>query len=224
MALRRPEDIRLVAFDLDGTLIDQTIFIWKTLHEHFGSDPLRRASARDDYLAGRISYAEWFKTDLVLLGERGADRASLLACFDGLTPAPGALETLQALEARGYKLGLISGSLDVLLQHLLPLHPFDHVLINRLHFAPDGTIAGGEPTPYDMQGKADGLAELARREGLELSACAFIGDNVNDLHVMRAAGYAIGVHIKHADVRAVIDHELKGQDLRPLLKLFPPLG
>jgi phosphoserine phosphatase len=224
MALRNPDGIRLVAFDLDGTLIDQTIFIWKTLHEHFGSDPKRRATARDDYLAGRISYAEWFRTDLVLLGERGADRDAILACFDGLTPAPGAIETLETLKARGYKLGLISGSLDVLLQHLLPLHPFDHVLINRLHFAPDGTIAGGEPTPYDMQGKANGLAELARREGIDLPACAFVGDNVNDLHVMGAAGYSIGVHVKHPDVRTVIDHELAGQDLRPLLKLFPPLG
>ena len=29
---------RLVCFDLDGTLVDNTIFIWQTLHEYFQTD------------------------------------------------------------------------------------------------------------------------------------------------------------------------------------------
>ena len=162
MALKTAPHIRLIAFDLDGTLIDDTIFIWKTLHDFFRSDPRRRKQARKDFLQGRISYADWFHTDLALLSERGADRESILACFDGLKPAPGARETLAALKQRGYRLGLISGSLDLLLDHFFPTHPFDHVLINRLYFDEAGRIAGGQHTPYDMAAKADGLIHVIR--------------------------------------------------------------
>ncbi len=29
---------KLVCFDLDGTIVDDTVFIWQTLHEHFKTD------------------------------------------------------------------------------------------------------------------------------------------------------------------------------------------
>jgi phosphoserine phosphatase len=213
--------VRLIAFDLDGTLLDRTVYIWSTLHEHFGSDPARRRKAADDYHAGRISYADWFHHDLLLLSERGADRAGILRAFDALRPAPGAGEVLRELKRRGYRLAVISGSLDVVLEHFFPGAPFDHVLINRLELDAEGRIAGGTPTPFDLAGKAEGLSELARREGLTLAQCAFVGDNINDLPVMRAAGFSVGVRIKSPEVAAAASLILPGDDLRELLALFP---
>jgi N-acylneuraminate cytidylyltransferase len=72
-----------------------------------------------------------------------------------------------------------------------------------------------------MAGKADGLAAMAREAGLPLAQCAFIGDNVNDLDVMRAAGLAIAVHVKHPDVARTADLVIESTDLRALLPLFP---
>lgn len=224
MALRKrevdPASIRLIAFDLDGTLVEGTIFVWKTLHEHFKTDAQRRQKAADDFHGGRISYSDWFETDLELLEARGADRASILAVFDGLRPAPGARETLAELRRRKFRLGLISGSLDILLERFFP-GAFDHVLINRIAFDALGRIQGGIPTPYDLEGKADGLSELARREGLTAGECAFVGDNLNDLAVLRAAGLAIGVNLKHPDVASACDLVLRDGDLSALLAVFP---
>jgi len=213
--------IRLIAFDLDGTLVDRTTYIWQTLHDHFGSDPTRREQAKADFFAGRIPYADWFAHDLVLLRERKATRQAMLDCFADLHPVEGAKEILDTLAQRGYRLAVISGSLDVLLDHFFPSHPFHHVFINRLHFDESGHIQGGDATPYDLEGKARGLEELARREGLDLSQCAFVGDNVNDLDVMRVAGLAIGINIKHPDVAAAADLVLEQGALSRLLEIFP---
>jgi phosphoserine phosphatase len=220
----RAARVRLVAFDLDGTLVRGTVFIWQTLHERFGTDPARRQKAREDFLAGRSSYADWFRSDLELLAARGATRERILECFAGLEPAPGARETLQALASRGYRLAVISGSLDVLLEHHFPGHPFRHVFINRLVFHPDGRIAGGEATPYDLEGKADGLRALARQEGLGLAECAFVGDHVNDLEALAAAGLGVAVNVKDERVARAAHLVLPGHDLRALLEILPGPG
>jgi len=220
VALSNARDIRMVCFDLDGTLVDRTVFIWSTLHEHFGTDATRRKRAADDYRAGRISYADWFANDLRLLAERGADREGIIAAFGSLSPAPGARETLIELRRRGYRLGLISGSLDLLLDHFFHDTAFDHVLINRIRFDGTGRMAGGTHTPYDLEGKADGLREIAAREGLLVKQCAFVGDNVNDLAVMRVAGLAIGINIKSPAVAEAADVVIDNPDLRSILYLL----
>jgi len=221
MALAATRDIRLICFDLDGTLIDNTIYIWSTLHEHFGSDASRRAKAAEDYRAGKTSYREWFLTDLELLRGCGADRAGMLEAFERLVPAPGAHETLAELGRRGYRLGLISGSLDLVLDHFFPRAPFAHVLINKIEFDSQGRISGGQHTAYDLGAKAAGLAEIAGREGISLAECAFVGDNVNDLEVMQAAGFSLGVNIKNERVAEAADVVVAGNDLRKVLEYFP---
>ena len=55
-----------------------------------------------------------------------------------------------------------------------------------------------------------------------MEACAFVGDNVNDLEVMKRAGFAVAVHIKHPDVAKVADVVITDPDLRAILPLFIP--
>jgi phosphoserine phosphatase len=215
-ALRYP----LVCFDLDGTLVDDTIFIWKTLHERLGTDPVVRRAAREDYFAGRISYRRWFEIDLELLDAVGATEARIAGVLDELRPVTGARETLVELRRRGHKLAIVSGSLDIVVRHLFDDVELDHVLINTIAFDDHGRIAGGEPTPYDLEGKADGLRELCRREGLEPARAAFVGDNTNDLWIARAAGLSVAFNCKSDELRRVCDAEIAGGDLRGLLSLI----
>jgi phosphoserine phosphatase len=215
-ALRFP----LVCFDLDGTLVDDTIFIWKTLHERLATDPTARRRAREDYFAGRISYRRWFETDLVLLDAAGATEARIRGVLDELRPTPGARETLTELGRRGHKLAIISGSLDIVVEHLFGDVGFDHVLINSIEFDGQGRISGGTPTPFDLAGKADGLAELCRREGLTPAQAAFVGDNRNDLWVARAAGLAIAFNCKSDELRRACAAEIVEKDLRQILPLL----
>ncbi len=217
MGYGRPVRFPLVCFDLDGTLVDDTVYIWSTFHAHFGTDRARRARAREDFFAGRIGYREWFETDLELLDAAGADLASMRALVETLPVMPGARETLAELRAQGRRLAVISGSVDLVLDSLFPEQPFDHVLINRLRFDPSGRLDGGTPTAYDLDRKADGLRELASREGLEPGAVAFVGDNANDVAVAGAAGRAIAFNCKSDDLARVADVVVETHDLRAIL-------
>jgi phosphoserine phosphatase len=210
----------LICFDLDGTLVDDTIYIWQTLHEAFETDTAARQRAYDDYHAGRISYRHWFEHDLKLLDAAGATEERIERVLDMLRPMPGAHATLRELARRGHRLAVISGSLDIVVRHVFPEATFDHVLINRLSFDRSGRIAGGEHTPYDLAGKADGLAEICRREGLATSQAVFVGDNANDVWIARAAGLGIAFNCKSDELRAVCDVEIEGKDLRAVLSLL----
>ena len=209
-ALRYP----LVCFDLDGTLVDDTIFIWKTLHEHFATDTVKRENAHRDYFAGRTTYREWFECDLDLLIAAGATRARIFDLLDDLRLMPFAVETLNELKERGHKLAIISGSIDIVVEHLLGEIEFDHVLINHIEFDARGRISGGSPTPYDLKGKADGLVELCRKEGISTSRAAFVGDNSNDVWIAKKAGFSIAFNCKSEELRAVCDREVAQDEMR----------
>jgi phosphoserine phosphatase len=212
----RQLDYPLVCFDLDGTLVDDTIYIWKTLHETFRTNRVCREAAYRDFFAGRISYRRWFEHDLELLKAAGADRERIREVLSRLKPMPGAEEILWELKGRGHKLAVISGSLDIVVDHLFDKAVFDHVLVNRLRFDESGAISGGDPTPYDLDGKADGLKELARRENLALRQTAFVGDNDNDIWVAKSAGLAIAFNCKSDALRSICHTEVTVKDLRAI--------
>jgi phosphoserine phosphatase len=207
----------LVCFDLDGTLVDKTVYIWQTLHDHFRTDASRRVAARDAFFAGRITYEAWFDNDIDLLRAAGADRASMTALIRSLPVMPGAPETLDTLRRGGAKVAVVSGSVDLVVETLFPEQRFDGLLINRLWFADDGRLAGGEPTQYDMDRKADGLRSLARRFGVRERDVAFVGDNANDLAIARAAGFAVAFNCKSLELAAVADVVVAEHDLRAVL-------
>lgn len=209
----------LVCFDLDGTLVDDTIFIWKTLHEHFETDAATRKKAHDDYFGGRISYRQWFECDLALLDEAGATREGVVEVLDSMRAMPDAHSTLRALKERGHRIAIISGSLDIVLEHIFMDIDFDHVLINHISFDDGGRICGGVPTPYDLEGKAEGLRELCRREGIPTSRAAFVGDNSNDLWIAREAGFSVAFNCKSDELRDVCDVELGPRELSRLIDL-----
>lgn len=216
MTLRYP----LVCFDLDGTLVDDTVYIWKTLHETFETDPKRRKQAYDNFFSGAISYSEWFAHDLTLLTEAGAAKERILRVLDELKPMRGALETVSALKQRGHKIAIVSGSLDIVIDHLFGPELFDHILINRLFFDDDGRIAGGEPTPFDLKGKADGLRLLADREGVSIEQTAFIGDNENDVWIAKAAGLSVAFNCKSDALRQICTKEIVSKNLLDLLDVI----
>ena len=221
--MKQPRPYKLVAFDVDGTLIESPDgrVVWQLLNGLHGSPPEVNSGRYHAFMSGEISYPEWVDLDIGAWRASGATREQLAAAIgQGLFPAPGALETAQELRTRGYRLAVISGTLDLTLEILLPDHPFEAVFTNKIWFDESGLIAGWKATPYDNAGKAEALERVASDMGMAPEDAVFVGDNINDLEVMARAGLAVAFNPKAPQVEVAADHVLRG-DLRGLLDLLP---
>jgi phosphoserine phosphatase len=211
--------LRLVCFDVDGTLVDGLAFIWELLHDHYGTSEQARKWAYNAYFAGEITYEEWCDHDLGLLRAKGASRSGMDEAMQSMSLMPGARETLQALVDAGKKLAVVSGSLDLALGHVLPEYKdwFDDVFINRFLFDDQGILTGIVPTPFDIDHKATAVRRLAERERIPIGSIGFVGDNFNDVEAARAAGFAVAFNCRSEELAAVVDVVVPGKDLRDVL-------
>lgn len=209
----------LICFDVDGTLVThpQERIVWEILNLRFtGDDTVNRSRFRQ-YKSGEISYADWVALDVGDWVSAGATKAQILEAIRDLRLIEDARETLADLKRRGHKLAVISGTIDIVLETLFPEHPFDEVFTNKVFFDEAGLLCGWEPTPYDVDGKARALREIAGRAGVEVERCAFVGDSFNDVDVARIAGLSIALNPKCEELIEVSDVILRGESLKAIL-------
>ncbi len=211
---------KLVCFDIDGTLIDNVVYSWELFHDYLKTDKKERIKARDLFFEGKITYKEWALHDINLWKEKGAKKQDLIKAIKHLKLMNGALETIDELKKKGLKLAVISGSVNIIPETLIPNFNqiFDDIFINKLHFDKDGNIVDVEVTEFDMDEKPVALKKIVKRENLELKECVFIGDHLNDLKIIQEAGLGIAFDPKDDKLREVADVVIEKKDLREMLK------
>ncbi len=211
---------KLVVFDLDGTIID-TDSAWRTLHEFFGmNEHPDRLEAKRKFLSGEINYQEWADRDIELMKRSGANRENIKKALQSIKLIEGGMETIRTLREKGYRIGLVSGSLDVVIETLIPDYKriFDHVYINHLYFDKNGNILKVKTTSFNFRSKTEGLRKICKEEGIETSECVFIGDHENDVEIAKLAGFSISFNSKSENLNQVSDVVVKKKDLREILK------
>jgi phosphoserine phosphatase len=222
--MRAANAIAVICFDVDGTLVEHAEgkTVWQVLNERFLDSTTLNRERLADFRSGRLRYAEWVALDVgdwVCAGVRlPAIEAEIRA---SLRPVPGARETIATLRRRGYRVAVVSGTIDLTLKLLLGACAFDRVFSNRLFFGSDGAICGWQATVYDMEGKARAVRELAAEFGVGTDACAFVGDHWNDLAALECAGLGVAFCPKDDAVRAAADVVIEEGPLTRLLEIFP---
>ena len=217
---------KLVCFDVDGTLIDNIEYSWELFHNYFETDKKRRIWARDKYYKGEFSYLDWANHDIGMWIEKGATKGEFIKAMKTIKLMKGALETLKELKKHNLKLAIISGSLNIILEHFIPNYEdfFDDVFLSWLYFDKNNKLVRAESTEFDMIKKAEALRKIAKREGFKLEECVHIGDHHNDVEIAKIAGLSIAFDAKDDELRKVADVIIDKKDLREVLLYIIPQG
>lgn len=182
---------RLVAFDMDSTLISTEVI--DELAELAGVGEQVKAIT-EAAMQGKIDFKQSLGKRVALLKgmpeDKLADVASRLPLTDG------AEKLLKTLKRLGYKTAIISGGFtyfgEVLQKHL----GFDYMFANRLEIK-DGLITGKlQGEIIDGKKKAEILQEIAKTEGIRLEQTIAVGDGANDLPMLTIAGLGIAFRAK----------------------------
>ncbi|MDP7180134.1 MAG: HAD family phosphatase [Candidatus Woesearchaeota archaeon] len=211
---------KLVCFDVDGTLIDNVVYSWELFHDYFKTDTGKRAEAREKFFSGKITYEEWALHDIELWKEAGARREDLVKAIKHLKLMEGAMEVINELKSKGVKLCIISGSINIIPETLIPGFSdlFDDIYLNKMSFNSAGEITDIKVTEFDIDGKAEALKIIAAKEGVTLDECVFVGDHLNDLKILEEAGLGIAFDPKDDKLREVADVVIEKKDLREVLR------
>ncbi len=196
----------LVVLDCDATTIEQEVI--ELLASYAGTlDEV--ALITDRAMRGELDFAQSLAARVATL--EGLDASVLETVAQQVTFSPGFHELVEAVHARGGKVGIVSGGFTEVLDGFLPDSGADTWRANRLEVA-HGKLTGRTRGPViDAQAKADTLREWADHFGIDPRNSIAIGDGANDLKMMAVAGLSAGFKPKpivRDSVDLVLEHSL----------------
>jgi phosphoserine phosphatase len=216
------KDFDLISFDVDGTLVEHPSgkVIWELLNLRYDGSEDVNQQRYEAYKAGRLTYDQWVEADVSGWMAKDATREEILQVVREFRPNEGAVETVLELRKRGYRLSVISGTIDIVINTLFPDLPFEDVFTNRIFFDENGKLIGWQATPFDIYGKPVAMRDLAEKYGTSLDRIAFIGDGDNDVPLLDVAGYFVAYNPRSQELERRADRVIKNQSMTVLLDIF----
>ncbi len=205
---------RLVAFDMDSTLIQAEVI--DELAEAAGVGE-RVSAITEAAMNGELDFEQSLVQRVALL--EGLDEGVLSQIAEQLPIMPGAERLIRTLRSLGYRTAILSGGFTYFGEHLKEQLGIDYVYANELEIK-NGKLTGRVAGPVvDGARKAALLGELAERENLRLEQTIAVGDGANDLPMLDSAGLGIAFHAK-PKVRASAEQVISNLGLDGILYLI----
>jgi phosphoserine phosphatase len=212
---RRFADLKLLAMDMDSTLITIECI------DEIGDLAGRKAeisAITASAMRGDIAYPESLRRRVALL--EGLHIDDLERVYrERLRLSPGAETLLAACRKHGVKRLLVSGGFTFFTDRLKARLVFDDSLSNRLEMDGDRLTGRVLGDIVDAEAKAARFREVAQALGAARERTVAIGDGANDLTMMAEAGLSVAYRAKPV-VKAKADCALDFAGLDGVIHLF----
>ena len=202
---------KLVAFDMDGTLLEEDNS-WAKLHRYFGTYDLSLRNMKD-YEQGKIAYDEWMRRDIALWKPKPHVTTIEKILLD-YALAPNAEHVIKTLRERKLRLAIITTGLDILAKSVASRLRVPNVIANGLVLDENGILTNRVIFNVDLFEKDKAFNRLVRKIGISRSQCIAVGDSKYDVNFLKSAGLGIA-YKKNKDLTNAADVAIT--DLRELL-------
>ncbi len=205
---------RLVAFDMDSTLIQTEVIDELAVAAGVGAEV---SAITEAAMNGDLDFKQSLVRRVALL--EGLEEKVLGEIAARLPLTSGAERLIRTLRSLGYRTAILSGGFSFFGNDLQKRLGIDFVYANELELK-DGRLTGrvkGEIV--DGARKAALLRELADQAGIRLEQTIAVGDGANDLPMLDAAGLGIAFHAK-PKVRASAEQVISNLGLDGILYLI----
>jgi phosphoserine phosphatase len=205
---------RLVAFDMDSTLIQAEVIDELAKRAGVGKQV---SKITERAMRGEIDFKESFRQRVALL--KGLPETALGEVAATLKLTDGTERLISALKKLGYKTAILSGGFTYFGRGLQRRFGIDYVYANELEIE-DGVVTGNVTGEIvDGARKASLLASIAQHEGFSLEQTIAVGDGANDLPMLSIAGLGIAFRAKPI-VKASAKQSLNTHGLDGILYLM----
>ncbi len=189
---RQLSDFRLVAMDMDSTLI--TIECIDEIADMQGLKP-QVAEITEAAMRGELDFADSLKRRVALL--EGLDASALERVYEErLQISMGGEKMLAAVKAAGLKTLLVSGGFTFFTERLQKRLGLDFVHANALEIVDGkltGRVAGGI---VDAEEKKRTVERVCAQLGAVPQQAIVMGDGANDLKMMKISGLSLAFRAK----------------------------
>ncbi|MBN1938599.1 MAG: HAD-IB family phosphatase [Candidatus Aminicenantes bacterium] len=210
---------KMAIFDMDDTL----------LMERFINAAADRFGFRDKLEDIRSKTSETYvATKMIAALLKDVKLEDLLALADGLKIVPDAAEVIKTLKSRGFVVGIVSDSYDLIADFIRNKVGADFALANHLEVK-NRAVTGEVRIPsYFVQSeqspcshpvcKVNALFHLAEKYDIKLSDMIAVGDSVYDVCIVRAAGIGVAFCSTNGLLNAVADKVITTKSFREILE------
>jgi phosphoserine phosphatase len=182
---------RLIAFDMDSTLIEMEVIDELARLAGVGKEV---AAITELAMTGHLDFEASLRKRVSLL--KGLPAWMLAEIAQHLPVTRGAPRLLRTLKSLGYKTAILSGGFACFARALQKEFGFDYIGANELEIQ-NGSLTG-RVSGRIVSGttKAQLLREIAEQEGISMEQTVAVGDGANDIPMLTAAGLGIAFRAK----------------------------